>query len=97
MDYGVKIYEYKPGFVHAKNFLADDTVGIVGTINLDYRSLTHHYECAVWMHKVPALEKLKEDFEKTFCECILQDENAVKMNIFKRLACVLARIFTPLL
>lgn len=97
MDCGVKIYEYKPGFVHAKNFLADGEVGVVGTINLDYRSLTHHYECAVWMHKVPALGALKEDFEKTFSECILQDKNTVKMNAIKRLTCVVARIFTPLL
>lgn len=97
MDCGVKIYEYKPGFVHAKNFLADDAVGVVGTINLDYRSLTHHYECAVWMHNVPALATLKEDFDKTFGECILQDENTIKMNVFKKLVCVVGRIFTPLL
>ena len=97
MDCGVKIYEYKPGFVHAKNFLADDTVGVVGTINLDYRSLTHHYECAVWMHNVPALATLKEDFDNTFSCCILQDENTIKMGSFKKLVCVLARIFTPLL
>ena len=97
MECGVKIYEYGPGFVHAKNFLADDTVGVVGTVNLDYRSLTHHYECAVWMCKVPAIAQLKEDFVKTFEECILQDEKTIKMGFFKRLVCVVARIFTPLL
>ena len=97
MSCGVKIYEYAPGFVHAKNFLADDTVGVVGTINLDYRSLTHHYECAVWMHNVPALATLKEDFESTFGECILQTESTIKMNVFKRLVCTIAQIFTPLL
>ena len=97
MDCGVKIYEYKPGFVHAKNFLADDKVGVVGTINLDYRSLTHHYECAVWLHKVAALSTLKEDFDRTFGECILQDEETIKMNPFKKLVCIVGRIFTPLL
>lgn len=97
MDCGVKIYEYKPGFVHAKNFLADDAVGVVGTINLDYRSLTHHYECAVWMQGVPALASLKEDFDRTFEECILQDKDTIRMNPFKKLICVVGRIFTPLL
>lgn len=97
MDSGVKIYEYEPGFVHAKNFLADDEVGVVGTINLDYRSLIHHYECAVWMCKTPALTTLKEDFEKTFTECIVQDENTIKMGVFSRLVCNVTSIFTPLL
>lgn len=61
LEAGVKIYEYTPGFVHAKSFLCDDTVGVVGTINLDYRSLFLHFENAVWMYKVPALADLKKD------------------------------------
>ena len=65
LDAGVKIYEYAPGFLHAKAFLCDDTVGVVGTINLDYRSLFLHFENAVWMYKVPALEDLKRDFWDT--------------------------------
>lgn len=62
---GVKIYEYAPGFVHAKSFLCDDTVGVIGTINLDYRSLFLHFENAVWMYKVPALTDLKKDIVDT--------------------------------
>ena len=62
---GVKIYEYVPGFLHAKSFLCDDTVGVVGTINLDYRSLFLHFENAVWMYKVPALADLKKDMIET--------------------------------
>lgn len=58
---GVKIYEYTPGFVHAKSFISDDVVGVVGTINLDYRSLYLHFECGVWMYQAPALEDLKQD------------------------------------
>jgi len=65
LDAGVKIYEYTPGFVHAKSFICDDTVGVVGTINLDYRSLYLHFECAVWMYKVPALADLKKDTMET--------------------------------
>lgn len=44
MDAGVKIYEFEPGFVHAKVYLSDDKYAIIGTINLDYRSLVHHFE-----------------------------------------------------
>ena len=65
LDAGVKIYEYTPGFLHAKAFLCDDTVGVVGTINLDYRSLFLHFENAVWMYKVPALADLKKDMIET--------------------------------
>lgn len=97
MDYGVKIYEFKSGFIHAKNILCDDTVGVVGTINLDYRSLMHHYECGVWMYKTAALPAMREDFEKTFAYGIKQDEESVKMNIFKRLFCGICAIFAPLL
>lgn len=97
MDYGVKIYEFKDGFIHAKNMLADDNVGIVGTINLDYRSLMHHYECGVWMYKTSALKSMKEDFEKTFSESVLQDEKSIKMGVVKRLFCGVCAIFAPLL
>ena len=63
---GVKIYEYTPGFVHSKVFLSDDIQAVVGTINLDYRSLYLHYECAAYLWKVPALADIKTDFLDTF-------------------------------
>lgn len=62
---GVKIYEYTPGFIHAKTFVSDDQVGVVGTINLDYRSLVHHYECATWMLRTQAVSQLHDDFLDT--------------------------------
>ena len=71
---GVKIYEYLPGFVHAKSFLADDVASVVGTINLDYRSLMHHYENAVFMYRTAANAELKADYEATFKKCALQTE-----------------------
>ena len=49
LESGVKIYEYTPGFVHAKVFVCDDREAVVGTINLDYRSLYHHFECATYL------------------------------------------------
>ncbi|MFR6056008.1 MAG: cardiolipin synthase [Eubacteriales bacterium] len=97
MNYGVKIYEFKGGFIHAKNVLCDDAVGIVGTINLDYRSLMHHYECGVWMYRTAALSAMKADFEATFSQSVLQDEKSVKMGIVKRLFCGVCAIFAPLL
>ena len=59
LESGVKIYEYTPGFIHSKTFVCDDKLGIVGTINLDYRSLFLHYECGVWMYQTSAIAKLR--------------------------------------
>ena len=63
---GCKIYEYTPGFVHEKMFVADDIVATVGTINMDYRSLYLHLECGTFMVKVPAIKNMKQDFLDTF-------------------------------
>ncbi len=60
---GVKIYEYTPGFVHAKVVVADGREAVVGTINFDYRSLYHHFECAAWLHSVPCIADIAADFE----------------------------------
>lgn len=56
---GVKIYEYTPGFVHAKSYVADDKIGVVGTINMDYRSLYLHFECGTLMYDSPAVIDLR--------------------------------------
>ena len=93
---GVKIYEYTPGFVHAKSFLADDEVGVVGTINLDYRSLLHHFECAVLMYRTSALISLKRDLEETFAISALQTEADAKKNVVARGLCEVAKVFAPL-
>ncbi len=66
---GVKIYEYTPGFVHAKVFTSDDMKAVVGTINLDYRSLYHHFECAVYMYKTNCIAEIEEDFQATLKKC----------------------------
>ena len=93
---GVKIYEYTPGFIHAKNFLSDDEIGVVGTINLDYRSLMHHYEDAVLMYKTKALEELKGDFEELFSVSELQTSESAKKNVISRGISEIAKIFAPL-
>ena len=97
MDCGVKIYEFSPGFIHSKNILADDETGIVGTINLDFRSLMHHYECGVWMCRTAALKQLKDDFERTFEHCELHTHQSVGYNAAKTLLCKLIVLFAPLL
>jgi len=66
---GVRIFEYAPGFVHAKTFVSDDTYATVGSINLDYRSLFLHFECGAWLYKTPSVLAVKADFEETFPKC----------------------------
>lgn len=66
---GVKIYEYQPGFLHAKSFVCDDEICVVGTINLDYRSLYLHFENGVWMYKSSVVREIKDDFLKTTDMC----------------------------
>ncbi len=63
LEAGVKIYEYTPGFVHAKVVVADGREAVVGTINFDYRSLYHHFECAVYMHSTPCIAAIAADFD----------------------------------
>lgn len=65
---GVRIYEYSPGFIHEKSFLADDHLAVTGTINLDYRSLYLHYENAVFIADSSACLDIKNDFEQMFAE-----------------------------
>lgn len=58
---GVRIFEYTPGFLHAKSFVADDKIAVVGTINLDFRSLYLHFECGTLLYGGRAVADLKED------------------------------------
>ena len=66
---GVRIYEYTPGFVHAKVFVSDDAKAVVGTINLDYRSLYHHFECATYLYQTPCIADIETDFQSTLAKC----------------------------
>ncbi len=66
---GVRIYEYTPGFVHAKVVLGDDERAVVGTINFDYRSFYHHFECATYLYRTPCIRDIREDFDRTLSQC----------------------------
>lgn len=69
LNSGVKIYEYTPGFVHAKVFVSDNVKSVVGTINLDYRSFYHHFECAAYMYDVDCIPDIEKNFQETLTEC----------------------------
>jgi len=98
LEAGVKIYEYTPGFVHAKVFLCDDEQAVVGTINLDYRSLYHHFECAAYLYRVPALADIREDFQVTREKCCRIDREDVKnRSLLQRLTGGLLKVFAPLM
>lgn len=93
---GVKIYEYSPGFIHAKNFVVDDKYAVVGTVNLDFRSLYLHYECAVWMYGCSAVADIKKDFE----EIIKLSEHIIapkRRPLIARVALSILKAFSPLL
>lgn len=66
MEAGAKLYEYTPGFIHAKCTLCDDSIVDIGTVNYDYRSLYHHFECGVLMYNSSIVDDLKKDMENSF-------------------------------
>ena len=98
LEAGVRIFEYTPGFIHAKNFVCDDEIAVVGTINLDYRSLYLHFECATWMYQCQAVGQVKEDMTATF-----EDSREItldmcrRQNIFRRGMQSILRLFAPML
>lgn len=95
---GVHIYEYTPGFMHAKNMVADDLYATVGTINMDYRSLYHHFECGVWSYKTRVINDIKTDFLETLEVCReITPEYLSRTNVVKKLIRTLFKIFAPLL
>ena len=94
----MKIYEYTPGFVHAKVFVSDDNKAVVGTINLDYRSLYHHFECATYMCHTKCIFNIEEDFQNTLMKCReVTLETALKRKIAMKLTGYIAKALAPLL
>ncbi|MGN1346135.1 MAG: cardiolipin synthase [Eubacteriales bacterium] len=92
---GVKIYEFSPGFLHAKTFLCDDCYATVGSVNLDYRSLYLHFECGVWMYKADCIPSIKHDFELTFRRSVqVTDE---KRGLIRRLFRGVLELLAPLM
>ncbi|MBO5130439.1 MAG: cardiolipin synthase [Oscillospiraceae bacterium] len=97
-DAGVKIYEYTPGFVHAKVFLSDDIHAVVGTINLDYRSLYHHFECGAYLYKVPALKDIMTDFRDTMEKSqLITDQDIRRQSLMTRITGRILKLAAPLM
>ena len=94
---GVRIYEYEPGFIHAKSYIADDEYAMIGTINLDYRSLVHHFENGVWMYKCYSIKDIKADIDKTLERSVEITSNHLKTGFFTRFVRAIVRIFAPML
>ena len=97
MAAGVKIYEYEPGFIHAKSYLADGKYAMIGTINLDYRSLVHHFENGIWLYKCSAIEALRADIDDTLAKCVEVTPDMLKTNLLQRFVRSVVRIFAPML
>ncbi|MGT2846744.1 cardiolipin synthase [Streptococcus massiliensis] len=97
LDAGVRIFEYTPGFIHSKQVLVDDDLGVVGSINFDYRSLVHHYENAVLLYKTPSLAQIKEDFNQLFQVSQEIHSHTIQLKWYQRLLKEVVQLFAPML
>lgn len=98
LESGVKIYEYTPGFIHSKTFVADDEYGVVGTINMDYRSLYLHFECGIWLYRCSCINAIKKDFMDTLeISQEVKTEDLKDIPWYKVLLMLLLKIFAPLM
>ena len=87
VDAGVQIFEYTPGFVHAKVAVSDGCRAVVGTINLDYRSLYLHFECGVWLCGSKTVTDVKEDFLATLPLCEEMTLEKYKPTLWRQRSC----------
>lgn len=94
---GVEIYKYNPGFVHAKGFVCDDVICCAGTINLDFRSMCHHFECGCVFYKAPVIAAMKADMEKTLTECERVKDFSHFNGFFGRTYHAILRLVAPLM
>lgn len=92
----IKIYKYTPGFIHSKVFVSDDIRAVVGTLNLDYRSLYLHFENGIYMEKCKEIKEIKSDIIETIKSCHLVTKKEAKPNFFKGIFQSILRIIAPL-
>ncbi len=96
LEAGVHIYTYTPGFVHAKAGLIDDDIGVIGTVNLDYRSLFLHFECNALFYRASLLSDLKADFLRTQAKCREVKLSGCRDRLCSRITDSVLRIIAPL-
>lgn len=98
LESGVRIFEYTPGFLHAKNFVVDDLYATVGSVNMDYRSLFLHFENGVWLCGGPTVLDVKADFLTTQEKCReITLEQARDHSFLRLLFRSVLRLFAPLM
>ena len=93
----MKIYEYTPGFIHAKVFICDDEIATVGTINMDYRSLYLHFECGVYLYKTKCIKDIKQDAIDTISVSHEFSKEDLKDSRRHALWQAILRVFAPLM
>ena len=94
---GVRIFEYTPGFIHSKQMIVDDRFAAVGTINLDYRSLVHHYENAVLLYKTESIEDIRKDFEGIFEQSQEIFSDTINPTWYQMMIKEVTQLFAPML
>ena len=98
VDNGVKVYLYNKGFIHEKTFISDNKISTVGSVNLDYRSLYHHYETNTFLYNNSAIADIEDDFNKTLEDCTeIKKGDYKKIPSKERFLGRVFRIIAPLL
>ena len=94
----IKVYQYEPGFIHAKSFVSDDNRACIGSVNLDYRSLYHHFECGAFIYSSPVIADIEQDFQETKKQCkLITMEEYKKIPLHIKLIGWFFHVFSPLL
>ena len=98
LEAGVEIYEYAPGFLHAKMYVSDDAQAIVGSANMDFRSMYLHFENCCSFYGGSMVQAVKSDFTETLGECrrVTLDE-VKKTPLWKRIFQIIFRIWSPMM
>ena len=95
---GVKIYEYTKGFVHAKEFISDNDTAVIGTVNLDFRSFYHHFECGAFIYANPVVWEVEKDFQNTLKKCQrVTLKNLRERKLVEKIAGRILRLLAPLM
>ena len=98
LEAGVRVYEYKPGFIHSKTFVADDDTSIVGTANMDFRSMNLNFECTTWTYKTGLEKDVRQDFENMLKDCVEIDINKWrKRPLHQKMAEGILAAFSPMM
>ena len=98
LDNGVRIFEYTPGFVHAKCVVCDDQIATVGTVNFDYRSLYLHFECGTLHYNNNVVWQVKEDFLQTLTRCReVTEYQKERLSFVREIYYAVLRLFAPLM